>query len=222
MQNLTKNFIQKASLPQVISSDLRQQILINALPGGTKLKQDELAAKYDASVSAVREALKILESEKLVAFLPNRGAMVTELSASDVQDIFQIRIFLECGALALSLPHLTDTDLDQAELLLTEEAACTDPRLYNDINSQFHDILYGAAGNPQLDALISVLHNNIGRYMVLYLNQLHYKEESEQEHRELLAACRAKDSSKAKKILTRHMQNACKQLRSYLADQAQL
>jgi len=73
--------------------------LSGELSGGVQLKQEELSSKFNVSMSALREALKSLEAEGLVKFYPNRGAVVSELSAEEAQEIFDIRLYLELGAL---------------------------------------------------------------------------------------------------------------------------
>ena len=92
----------------MITHSLREAILSGELSGGFQLKQEELAAKFNVSMSALREALKTLEAEGLVKFFPNRGAIVSELSAEEAQEIFDIRLFLELGALELAIPNLTE------------------------------------------------------------------------------------------------------------------
>ena len=219
--NDTTNFFKKIkmhhlSIPESIASDLRSKIMIGNLKGGDQLKQDYLAQQYGVSVSALREALKILEGEDLVSFLPNRGALITKLSAEEALNIFDIRIMLETGALGLAIPKLTDDHLKRAKALLDEEAHCDDPIQYNRINSEFHELLYEASDNVQLLDIIRTLHNNVGRYLVFYLDKMQFKEQSHREHKEILKACKEKDTTGAKRLLKQHMQHAGKCLADYL------
>ena len=137
----------------------------------------------------LREALKILEGEGLVAFTANRGAMITKLSAIEALNIFEIRIMLECDALSASMPYFDDVHLSKLYQILEKEALCDDPKLYNELNTEFHALLYEKANNPKLLELIKLLHNNVGRYLVFYLNEMAFKEQSHYEHLQLLTAC---------------------------------
>ena len=204
------------TLPEMITNSLRETILAGELGGGVQLKQEELAAKFNVSMSALREALKNLEAEGLVTFYPNRGAMVSELSAAEAQEIFDIRLYLELGAVELAIPNLTDADLQAAEEILRKTDAETRPALWGALNWQFHEILYRAANRPKLLSLIQNMHNNVERYMRLYLSTLHHQEKSQQEHRLLLEACVGRDVKAAQKLLRKHMTDAKKNLSKYL------
>lgn len=204
------------TLPGMITDSLREAIVSGELSGGVQLKQEELAAKFGVSMSALREALKSLEGEGLVRFYPNRGAVVSELSAAEAQEIFDIRIFLEAGALELAIPSLTGADLAAAAAILQKADAETRCKRWSELNWQFHQTLYRPASRPQLLALIQNLHNNVERYMCLYLSTMHYQTKSQAEHRALLNACAQGDIQEAQQVLRQHMADASKSLAEYL------
>ncbi len=83
---------------------LRAAISSGELAPGLQLRQDELAARFGTSRIPVREALRQLEAEGFVTFLPNRGAVVSDLSIDEVIELLEIRIALECHALRLAIP----------------------------------------------------------------------------------------------------------------------
>ena len=103
-----------ASTAEMIASALRLDILKGVLTGKTPLRQDEIALRFGVSKIPVREALFQLKAEGLVAFYPNRGAFVSELSAAEADEIYVMRIALETAALARSIPRLTVADLTRA------------------------------------------------------------------------------------------------------------
>lgn len=216
MRNYNFKEVPYRTVPLMITDVLREAILKGELKGGEQLKQEELASSLNVSLSPLREALKNLEAEGLVKFYPNRGAIVTALSAEEAQEIFEIRFFLESGALKLSIPQLNATDLAQAEKILSQADSeeCSDR--WSELNWQFHKILYQGANKPRLLNLIQVMHNNVERYMRLYLSTLHYQEKSQAEHRKLLAACALCDVKTAQKVLEKHMEDASKHLIRYL------
>lgn len=218
MRNQFENQLKKSyrTLPGMITHSLREAILSGALSGGVQLKQEELAAQFGVSMSALREALKTLEAEGLVVFFPNRGAVVSQLSAEEAQEIFDMRLFLELGALELAIPNLTDSDLKEAEQILDKADEENQGEYLGELNWRFHEILYRSAKRPKLLKLIQNMHNNVERYMRLYLSTLHYQQKSQEEHRQLLAACMQKDIEAAQKLLRRHMADACSNLIAYL------
>lgn len=206
----------KKSLSQSIGDSLREKIMTGGLTEGTQIKQDHMAQQFNVSISVVREALKILEGEGLVEFLPNHGAAVAKLSSQEAMDIFSIRVLLETEALALSIPSLQAEDYQKLDIILGEEELCTEPQRYNELNSFFHESLYKYCTNKRLNDLIRLQHNNVGRYLVFYLDKMEFKEQSHKEHLQLLEACKAKDIAKAKRVLKQHMQKAGKQLAAFL------
>lgn len=204
------------TLPGMIAHILREDILSGELSGGVQLKQEELASKFGVSMSALREALKSLEAEGLVRFYPNRGAVVSELSADEAQEIFDIRLFLELGALELAVPKLADADLAAAAQVLKETDDELVSRRLGELNWHFHEILYRPANRPKLLSLIQNMHNNVERYMRLYLSTMNYQAKSQAEHRALLDACVQRDVQAAQELLRKHMADACKNLYGYL------
>ena len=204
------------TLPGMITNSLREAILSGELSGGVQLKQEELSSKFNVSMSALREALKSLEAEGLVKFYPNRGAVVSELSVEEAQEIFDIRLYLELGAMELAIPNLTEADLAAAAAVLEKIDTESQSTLWGPLNWQFHEVLYRAADRPKLLALIQNLHNNVERYMRIYLSTLHYQEKSQKEHRMLLAACSKRDVKAAQKLLRKHMSDAKNNLSKYL------
>lgn len=205
------------TLPGMITDILRETILSGELSGGVQLKQEELATKFSVSMSALREALKSLEAEGLVKFYPNRGAVVSELSADEAQEIFDIRLFLELGALELAIPNLTDADLAEADEILKKTDEETQSGRWGQQNWQFHETLYRSANRPKLLTLIRNMHNNIERYMRLYLSKMNYQTKSQAEHRALLNACTQRDIKAAQKLLRKHMADANASLSGYLS-----
>ena len=101
---------------EAIAGALRNDILHGRFVGNAPLRQDEIAARFGVSKIPVREALQQLKAEGLVTFYPNRGAVVTALSAAEADEIYAMRIALETTALQRSLPHLTIADLVKAKI----------------------------------------------------------------------------------------------------------
>ena len=207
---------QHTTMAQLISIRLREDILNDELSSGTSLKQDQLAKKYNTSVGVVREALKTLEGEGFVEFVPNSGVYVKCLSSQEALELFDVRYLLEAEALSRSLPGLTEADFFLLDGILDEEEFCSDPLLYNELNIKLHSFLYQHCGNSKLLETINQLNNQVSRYMIFYLNNMLHKKDSQEEHRLLVEACRKQDKKAAKAILKKHMQKAGKELADYL------
>ena len=208
--------IDKKPLSDQVTDILRRRIVSGALPAGTPLKQEELKDNFGISMGSLREALRTLHSDGLVTIAPNRGAQVSELSAAEAEDIYDIRLFLEMGALDLALPRLNPKDLNAAEKILARMDAAREAAKWSGLNRQFHEAIYQSAGRPRLLELIGTLHDNVGRYLCLYLDTMNYQARSQDEHHQFLEALARKDNEAAKLILHGHLEAARESLVGYL------
>ena len=91
---------------------IREKILKGEVKAGQPLRQAALAEDLDVSRIPVREALLQLEAEGLVKFQAHKGAIVTELNADHVDELFELRAMLEADLLARSIPNLTEEDFE--------------------------------------------------------------------------------------------------------------
>ncbi|KAA1054501.1 GntR family transcriptional regulator [Azospirillum argentinense] len=201
---------------EFVEATLREAILSGVIAPGTPLRQEELAETFGVSRMPVREALRQLEARALAEFHPHRGAVVAEISAADGADIGAIRMALEPMALRLSLPGLTAADLDQAEELIAEMDGEADPGRMGELNRRFHMTLYARAGRPRLLALTEQHLLAADRYLRFQFAALGYRPRSQDEHRALLAACRAGDADTACRLVTDHVGQAAEQLTAFL------
>ncbi len=200
----------------IIASALRADIWQGKLKSGQPLRQDEIAAQYGISKIPVREALFQLKAEGLVTFFPNRGAVVSELSPAEADEIYAMRSALEVVALRRAIPHLTISDLTRADEILAALDQEKNIARWSILNWEFHATLYYPANMPRLMEWVKTLHFNVSRYLIIYLAGMEYQARSQVEHRQVLEACRQGDVDVAADILQRHIQSACKHLMTFL------
>lgn len=195
-----------------ISAILREAIVGGALPGGTVLRQDELAARFGFSRMPVRDALRQLETEGLVTIHPTKGASVALMDGKEIREIYAVRELLEIEALRLSCPKLTEGNLRDAAEILDQIDAEADVARWGTLNAAFHSALYSRCGNDRLLVLIDAHHNAADRYVRMLLSSFDYHGRSQTEHRDLLAACRSRDAEKAAAILRSHLRDGSETL----------
>ncbi len=202
--------------PDLVAQQIRQAILRGQLKSHQPLRQDVLASNLGVSKIPVREALAQLKSEGLVIYKSNRGAFVTSISPEEAKEIYRIRIALETIALTEAIPKLTKTDLARAQSALIMVDAEEDPAKWSELNLEFHNALYEPAQMPHLLSIIEMLHINVGRYLVLYLDNMEFQQKSQREHYALLEACQKKDIQSAIQLLKQHLFDASHSLENYL------
>ena len=200
------------NLPAIIVEELREAIFRGEIKAGQRLKQEEIAQRFESSLIPVREALRSLETEGLVTFYPNKGAIVSQLSSEEVRQIFETRIILEQGALGLSIPKLTETDIEEAVKYIALLDAATTGKELSNYNKELHNLLYRHCNNKHLLNMIDGLHHNVERYMRPYLLNEHNNELSQEYHRKIVSAAKAKQIQKAKEYLETHMEMAMSDL----------
>ncbi|MCS7234847.1 MAG: GntR family transcriptional regulator [Armatimonadetes bacterium] len=152
---------------------------------------------------------------------PYRGFEVSELSPEEVKELYEIRIPLECQALKLAIPHLTDQDVERAAQILDAIDAEQDPSRWSQLNTEFHAVLYAPSRRQRLLNLIRTLRTNVERYLRLYISVMHRKHYSQKEHRKILEAVRRRDTAGAVAALEEHLDIACRMLVDYLRRERQ-
>ncbi|HYU71157.1 MAG TPA: GntR family transcriptional regulator [Ktedonobacteraceae bacterium] len=208
---------QYRTTPTMVADILREAILAGALKGGQPLRQEDLATKFRLSRGPVREALRQLEGEGLITFSPHRGAVVSELSLAEVQEICDIRIALETAALRFAIPHLSEDVLKRAEEILDEaDQQTTEVAHWGEINWKFHATLYAPANRPRLLSLIKAQHAQMDRYVRVHFSLMNYKQQAQQEHWQILDACKRRDISTALAVLERQIAAVGEMLASHL------
>jgi len=220
LSTATESAIPRQSLTSAVADKLRDQIIRGEIAEGTQLRQDAIATQYQVSRIPVREALRQLDAEGLIAIVPNRGAVVPALSPDDIEELFSIRALLEPEVLKRSIPHLTEEDLAEAEAVLrtyVNELRREDHVSgWGRLNWQFHSILYSRANQPRSLAIIRNVNNSGERYTRLQLYLTHGMKRANEEHHKILELCRQRDVQAACKLLREHIQYAGQSLKQAL------
>ena len=204
------------SASDIILTFLRDAITDGSLDPGEPIRQDEVARLFNVSKIPVREALKRLEAEGLVAFHRNRGAVVTSVSDPELVQIFEVRAILEASAIRFSIPHMRDETFKRARAFCEAFAAETDVARWAQLNWQFHSCLYEDAHRPFLVATIRSVNDRLERFLRIQLTLSHGKEIADREHREILDACEARDAERAGRLVHEHIMGACRSLLEHL------
>ena len=145
--------IPRQVLHQEVAVRLRQRIVEGQLAPGAKLNERELSESLQVSRTPLREAIKMLAAEGLVELLPNRGAVVAQMSAQDVADTFELIAGLEGQSGELAAERIGEAQLVEIRALHFEmRAAFTrrDLATYYRLNALIHGHINAAAGNRAL------------------------------------------------------------------------
>lgn len=207
--------------PDLIADELRVCIARGEPPPGGALRQEELAARFGVSRIPVREALRRLEAEGLVIVHPNRGAYVTQLSAAQVREIYDLRLLIESDLLARALGRMTSDDVQTIEAaMMTAEKAARGSR-WNELDDLFHATLYTPADRPRQLAMVMALRGTVRHYQNAHSTLPSNTDEWLHDHRAILTACRSGNIERARRHLEAHLERAGKLVVARLAEAAQ-
>ena len=210
-----------ATAQQSVAAALRQAIVERELRPGDKVRQEEVAKRFGVSVIPVREALRVLEGEGQVTYAPRQGYVVAQLSLSELAEIYRLRELLEREAVRAALPHLLDEELDMIAAGFDEVSAALSEGRVGDAmaaNRRAHFTLFEAARMPILLRHIRMLWDSTEAYRALYYNEAPRRRTVDREHREILAALRAREPDRALVLLDDHRAHALDALSGVLAD----
>lgn len=203
---------------EFVEATLREGILKGALPSGMPLRQEDLARVFGLSRMPIREALRQLEAQALIDFVPHKGAVVTEISLADALDTYVIRRSLETTALRLSIPRMTADDLDLARDLIAEIDMETEAHRLGDLNRRFHMALYAPAGRPKLVQLIETQLVGYDRYLRFHLSARGRDHMAQQDHRAMVEAAAIGDIATAVAVLEGHLDTAAASIEAFFRD----
>ncbi|MFN0185035.1 MAG: GntR family transcriptional regulator [Aquabacterium sp.] len=196
------------ALYQDVADRLRQQIFERRLEPGCWIDEQKVAAEYGISRTPLREALKVLAVEGLVTIKVRRGAYVTEMSMTDVTQVYHLLGLLESDAAAEVARQGDDPALAELQGIHDRLEAQADQRdAFFATNEQFHIRLLQLAGNRWTEQIVRDLRK------MMKLNRHHslFKQgrlaESLAEHRALMRALHARLPEKARQLMLRHFAN---------------
>jgi DNA-binding GntR family transcriptional regulator len=196
------------SIGAQVLSHIRQQILSGELSAGKRIDQNAIAAELGVSIIPVRESIRQLEAEGLIEKLPNRGVFVTELSLTELLDIYAVREELEVLATRLAVVRMTPETIERLEALVGQMDAATkdgDRAALFDLNSDFHFEIYNASQNAILCQLIEGLWDRSTVYRRRFTFMPDRAAQALAEHRQILEACRRRDPNDAGEAVRRNV-----------------
>ncbi len=210
----------RRSIPAEIAVSLRQRILAGEFKAGEQLRQDALAADYGVSRIPVREALRRLEAEGLIAIEPHKGAVVAGLEPGEIRELFEMRAVLEAELIRLAVPRLTAADMAEAEAALNAyEAGLAADRVedWGALNWRFHAALYRAADRGRWLETVQDLNAKTDRFIRLQLALTGALDRARSEHLAILTLARAGEADDAAALVRRHILEAGEGLSAALA-----
>lgn len=193
---------------------LHHGIMSGALPGGTRLVQSVVAQEFAVSTRQVRDALRDLAAAGFVRIDNRGGAVVQELSRSDLEDIYQILMLLEPAAAARSAVYASEDALLRAVRLLAAMESETDAGEWTRFDAGFHRVIGEAGNSRRLAAALGNLREASARYVQHSILAMPDRaRESNAEHEAIVRAVLKGDPDAAADAMFRHLDGTLSALR---------
>ena len=198
------------SLPlrDVVFQTLRQAILSGILGPGERLRELELAHQLGVSRTPVREAIRKLEQEGLAQTFPRRGAIVADITRTDLEDVLEVRMTLEVLAVQKACRTITPGQLKELENTAAafetyiEKGDLTAAAQTDEL---FHEIICHATGNRRLMQLLMTLRSQIYRYRLENLKNPKSHPDLIREHQVILQSLKEGDEDRGEEAVRTHI-----------------
>ena len=187
---------------------LRELIVDGRLAPGERLSERELGSRFGISRTPLREALRLLASERLVDLAPRRGARVALLDRDTIEDVFPVLKCLERLAVDLACRNLDDARIEALSQLVDKLAAAVrkrDKRRFFGLSEEFYGAIFQAAGNRTLSASHAQLSAQVRRARFSSMQGEAEWGEALREHQRLLRALKSRNGAAAVSAVSRRL-----------------
>lgn len=196
---------------------VREEILDGTLAPGTGLDQEALATRLGLSTTPVREALRRLESERLVVGRAHRDTFVAELSQELLEDTYAVRLNLDPLAVSLAAKLAKPEELEGIAALAQAQPS-GDPAEQLQHNRALHRAIYRSCGNDVLIEILDLLWDRADRYRLITIEQERDPANTRNEHLEIAGALTARNGRLAAKLMTAHLSESYELIRKALKE----
>jgi DNA-binding GntR family transcriptional regulator len=206
-----------------IRNALTDDIASGTLAAGSSLDEQNLADRFGASRTPVREALRQLSVSGLVEVRPRRGVVVTRLTPARVMDMFETIAEVETMCVRLAAYRMTPLErsrLHDLHEMSKGHVAARDLDAYEAFNRDFHGLLYAATHNAFMAEQAIAIRSRLDVFRRTQLRHGGRIAASHEEHGQVLAAIAEGDGDLAARRMRAHMLNAASALGRYIADTA--
>ena len=200
--------LKKRTQVDVIREAIADRIVHGLMKPGDPLDETMLAAEFGVSRTPIREALRQLETNGLAVSRPHRGAIVTKLSAVELDETFVVMAEIEALAARLCADRLEGQVLSEFQALHdsgAEVASANDVAAYRLHNERFHAAIYTLSGNRYLEETALSVRRRLAPFRNLQFEAFHRPELSHREHTAIVDAIVKGDGAGAGDAMRDHI-----------------
>ncbi len=199
----------KSTLTDQAYERIRKEILVCTLKPGDEFTELDIAKRYAMSKTPVREALMKLQFDGLVRAYPRRGYMVEPVKVSDINDIFDMRLVIEGGAVELAVQRMADIELAELSAIATsisDEVYAIDPDRSHSVNNRFHECIAKISKNDRLHRSIVQLLRELERFFYIEAQASTEYPDQYASHADIVGAMARGDIATARSAMHDHIE----------------
>ena len=206
------------TLADRVFARLQDDIVRGEILPGSKVSETELASRYGVSRGPLREAIRRLESRKLLERVVHVGTRVASLSVNDLIEIYHVREALEGMAARLAAEHMTPEEVRGLYDVLAQHEQQQDLRedvayFQREGDLDFHyRIIQGSHNATLSQLLIGELYHLVRMYRYQFSTVANRPQKALNEHRRIVEAIEARDGEMAELLMRRHISSARKNI----------
>lgn len=206
------------TLADRVFARLQDDIVRGEILPGSKVSETELASRYGVSRGPLREAIRRLESRKLLERVVHVGTRVASLSVNDLIEIYHVREALEGMAARLAAEHMTAEEVRGLYDVLAQHEQQQDLRedvayFQREGDLDFHyRIIQGSHNATLSQLLIGELYHLVRMYRYQFSTVANRPQKALNEHRRIVEAIEARDAEMAELLMRRHISSARKNI----------
>lgn len=209
------------TVPEQIAAEVGNRILDGRLAPGARIGEQELADEFQVSRGPVREAIRVLEREGLVTVLARRGTIVTELTADELREVFEIRAAL-FDVVARTVAHTRPPELlavlrSGVARLEALAPGARDGDAYAETTYRLLIIAARFAGNQRLQRMLAALSLQTLRYSKLGLQSVERRLRSVKLWRQALVALERGDAERLMALSRQRIEESGEEAARHLA-----
>jgi len=192
-----------------VYEQIKEAILRNEFRPGSVMVERKLAEKYNVSRSPVRQAIKQLVTEGLLANDAGKGIIVPIYTLEDVLQVYDLLEVLQIYAIQVSLKNynqIADTELKYIVDEINKAFNAKDLVARMEWDIKFHTFIINNVGNKRLDAMFTMLVNQKRRFDITSYDDLEHGKLTSEQHEAIYNAIVKRDLNAATKAIQEHTQ----------------
>ena len=172
-----------------------------------RFDERELSARFGVSRTPLREALALLDKERLVKIVARRGIFIVRKTKAEILDMIAVWAAVESMAARLAAVVASDADISALHQLVdpyAEDDQQSDVSAYSDANIRFHQAIIEASGNPVIGDIANGLFFHVRAIRHRTIGDHDRARRSVDDHSEIVAALESRDGERAERLVREH------------------